>query len=326
MRVKLDESKIGLLYNNKIENCISDKGLWVDILDKVDNDVITNYDNSKLKLVDILCIIYDFSMVGKITEMKHKNNKQKIVLLLGFNIYPDLFSLSIENQIKVINDIKVADGILTTGLPEKQYFKYINEKIEWVGIPFVRDNIDSFKCEKEKDLICISVGDICEHNYNNHISCLNVIEKVRENINDNIRYTILSKINDSDKKLIQNTFNSYIDIPNNNITDYYNIISKSSLLINLSVNYTFGRIVGESALLNTPCMGSDRVDLQNLLFPQIKFDVFNIDGLYSLLKYIYRNPNYYKSIINYAQCRIADYNVKVIKRRFFDSIINLVGE
>lgn len=330
MRIKIDESKLGLLVQNHNDETIADIILFSSILEKVENDFFDNYynDESKLNNKEIICVIYDFDQAGKITELKKRNPNTEYVLLLGFNIYPDLFSLPIDKQVSVMNDIKVADAIMTSGIPEKQYFKFINEKIDWLGIPF--DNMrDLSKYESlltDNNLIGVYAGKSHPMSvYNNHISGLHMLESVREKFWPEMNYILLNNMGDSERDMISKNFPGYLNKNIDSLEKYYSSIVECNFILNLNVNYTFGRIAGECAMLNTVCVGSKTTDLQKLLFPKFAIDVFNMDGFYIIIQSLHRSPKMKNSILNFAKCRITDYNVKVCKRRFFDNLVKLLG-
>jgi len=72
--------------------------------------------------------------------------------------------------------------------------------------------------------------------------------------------------------------------------EYYEALSRCKFVINLADRNTPGRIQGEAAFFNVPVIGSDRLELQNELYPSLATSPFAIEDVVKNAQFLLDNP------------------------------------
>ena len=64
------------------------------------------------------------------------------------------------------------------------------------------------------------------------------------------------------------------------------------------------------AALGIPCIGNEELDIQRELFPALAVNIFDINRIRELVKMLYRETEFYRSVQNEASRQLYMYSLK----------------
>jgi len=79
---------------------------------------------------------------------------------------------------------------------------------------------------------------------------------------------------------------------------------------------TPGRIQGEAAFFGVPVIGSNRLELQNELFPDLAVSPYSAEEALNLARFLLDNPEWEKPILKRAFNNLQKYNYTATRRKF----------
>jgi hypothetical protein len=98
--------------------------------------------------------------------------------------------------------------------------------------------------------------------------------------------------------------------------EFYEALSRCKFVINLADRNTPGRIQGEGAFFEVPVIGSDRLELQNILFPTLKASPFALKEVVDAGQYLLDNPQAGIELAKAARKKLERFNYAKSKDRF----------
>jgi glycosyltransferase involved in cell wall biosynthesis len=105
------------------------------------------------------------------------------------------------------------------------------------------------------------------------------------------------------------------------------LLSQCKFVFNLTDRNTPGRLQGEAAFFEIPVIGSNRLELQEELFPTLSLKPFNIEDAVTCGQWLLDNPEKGQEIAKKAHNKLVrHYNYRVSKKKFQDLLNQIEGE
>jgi hypothetical protein len=98
--------------------------------------------------------------------------------------------------------------------------------------------------------------------------------------------------------------------------EFYDILSQCKFVFGMADRNTPGRIQGESAFFGVPVIGSNRLELQNELFPDLAVSPFESEKALNLARFLLENPQWDEPITKRAFDNLKRYNYTASRRKF----------
>jgi hypothetical protein len=224
------------------------------------------------------------------------------------------------HQLAYLSDLQYLDGIMALTEEEREWYQMAVPSIPVVktGLPFpfetYNERYSQFK-GSEKQFIGLGVG--AGDNDRNFISSL-IVFKALQLIYPDIQGVFLS-VPDVQMQycnvLAQNSTNVFIH-ERTDMSEFYDILSQCKFVINLADRNSPGRIQAEGAFFGVPVIGSNRLELQNELFPTLATTPYSLDKVTGLASVLLDDPTYGDLLAEKAVKSLEKYNYASSKRKF----------
>jgi hypothetical protein len=99
------------------------------------------------------------------------------------------------------------------------------------------------------------------------------------------------------------------------MSEFYDILSQCKFVVSLADRNTPGRIQAEAAFLGVPVIGSNRLELQNELFPDLAVSPYSLEEAVNLSNILLTGLDT-TSLIKGAQKKLQAYNYNSSRRKF----------
>lgn len=194
--------------------------------------------------------------------------------------------LPAERQYAYLSDLEYLDGIMTLTKEENEFYSVAipSKPVERVGLPFPFETYEakySHLRDSDKDIIGLGVG--ASDNDRNFVSNILAFQKLQLK-NPSLKGVFLS----IPSQLIpycaywaDRVDNLYIH-QRTEMDGYYEMLSRCKFVINLTDRNTPGRLQGEAAFLGVPVIGSNRLELQEELFPSLSVKPYELEKVVML--------------------------------------------
>lgn len=309
--------KIGFYYGDKRNTGEYDNGVWMDILGVPFLERIEEAENFDI-IIRTLWI--DSTVSGWSRQIR---NKYPHIIQIGLSDHPlstHISKLSPERQVAYLADLQYLDGLMALTEEEREWYQTAlpSKSVVKVGLPFpfksYTEKYASF-IGSEKKYIGLGVG--ASDNDRNFISSALVFAKLRM-INPTLEGVFLSL-----PSYQIGPTSIYADaIPGIKLHErvgmdaFYDLLSQCRFVINLADRNTPGRIQGEAAFFGVPVIGSNRLELQNELFPELAISPYSLEKAEQLSKALLENPDIGERIAKKARTKLEIYNYRKSKGRF----------
>lgn len=101
-----------------------------------------------------------------------------------------------------------------------------------------------------------------------------------------------------------------------NVHDYLDLLSQCQFVINLADRNTPGRLQAEAAFLGVPVIGSDRLELQRILFPTLAVRPYELEQVVRLGQALLDSPGVLDPEIALAKARLKEFDLEPSKEKF----------
>jgi hypothetical protein len=252
---------------------------------------------------------------------------------IGLNDHPlgsHISKMSAEKQAAYIDDLQYLDGIMALSEEEREWYSVVCPAIPVVntGLPFpyasYEEHFAKFR-DKEKKYIGLGVG--ASDNDRNFVSSVMAFQKLRL-LNPELKGVFLSI---PDQLVPQCAYwadrvdGIYIH-KRTNMSDYLELLAQCKFVINLADRNTPGRLQGEAAFLGVPVIGSDRLELQRLLFPDLAVRPYELESVVKLGQLILDTPTEWEDVTSFAQKTLKEnFDLEPSKAKF-DSLMAQIIE
>jgi hypothetical protein len=307
--------KTAIFYGDKLNYGQYDNGVWMDLL-KI--PFIQKIEEAKDYDVIIRTLWID--AIGWSKEIR---NKFPHIIQIGLSDHPlstHISKMVPDRQVAYISDLQYLDGIMALTEEERQWYQVAvpSKPVIKGGLPFpfeaYQKTYGKFR-DSEKKYIALGVG--ASDNDRNFVSSALVFAKLK------MYYPDLEGVYLSLPSHQIASTNAYADaVPGIKLHErvgmesFYDLLSQCKFVINLADRNTPGRIQGEAAFFGVPVIGSDRLELQNELFPKLATSPYSLENVVSLAIELLENPELADHYAKYALEKLAVYNYRKSKARF----------
>jgi len=309
--------KIAQYYGDMPNNNGYDNGIWqsvlkIPFLQKIEE--AENYD------VILRTLWMESTIAGWSKQIR---NRYPHIIQVGLSDHPlstHISKLSPDKQMAYIADLQYLDGLMALTEEERQWYQIAlpSKPVIKVGLPFPFESYTERYSKfigSEKKYIGLGVG--ASDNDRNFISSALVFANLHMH-NPDLEGVFLSL----PSYQIAPT-SVYADaIPGIKLHErvgmdaFYDLLSQCKFVINLADRNTPGRIQGEAAFFEIPVIGSNRLELQNELFPELAVTPYRLEEAQELATWLLASPSTGERIAKNARKKLEVYNYRRSKGRF----------
>lgn len=317
--------RIAQYFGDKLNSGMYDNGVWMNLLDipfLQTIDQAANYD------VIIRTLWIDATVQGWSQEIRKRYPHVKQIGLSDHPLSTHISKLPALQQLKYINDLQFLDGIMALTQEEAQWYKIAapSKPVMKVGLPFPFESYENkygALRNSEKKYIGLGVG--ASDNDRNFISSWLVFTRLQL-VDPSLQGIFLSvpdELIPYCSQLADASPNVYIQ-QREDMGDFYDTLSQCKFVINLADRNTPGRLQGEAAFFGIPCIGSERLELQRELFPDLTVRPYELIVAFNLAQDILEN-GYPQERLDRAFKHLHEYSYQSSKRKF-NKLLKLIAE
>lgn len=259
-------------------------------------------------------------------------NRWPSKIQIGLSDHPlstHISKLHPKQQIAYFSDLENLDGIMALTEEERQFYQIAlpSKSVIKAGLPFPFEAYDKLYGKfigSEKKWVGLGVG--AADNDRNFISSAIVFQRLK------LEYPDLQGVFLSVPSNMISSVAPYCDlIPDtfiherNGMGEYYDLLSQCKLVINMADRNTPGRLQGEAAYFEVPVVGSERLELQNELFPKWTTSPYSLEEALDYSRWIIENPGPAQDEAKSAKKKLQVYNYSASKRRF-NKLLKMIEE
>ena len=322
----MSKLKIAFYYGDKRNTGQYDNGIWMDILgipfiQKIDE--AANYD------VIIRTLWMESTVQGWSREIR-KRWPQKI--LIGLNDHPlstHISKMPSNQQVAYLQDLAFLDGLMALTEEERQWYQVAVPNIPVIksGLPFPHqaytEKYSDF-LDSKKYFIGLGVG--ASDNDRNFVSSALVMNKLRETDPDlKGLFLSLPSYQLSPTSVYADYFGGIFLHERTEMAGFYERLSQCVFVINLADRNTPGRIQGEGAFFGVPVIGSNRLELQNELFPDLSVTPYSLEEAVGKAQFLLENQSAIDKYIKIARTNLEKYNYRRSRSKF-NKLLNTILE
>lgn len=289
--VKKAVGEIAMFYGDKQNNGMYDNGVWMDILDI---PYLQRLEEASLYKVIIRTLWLD--AIGWSKEIRDRYPHVKLIGLSDHPLSTHISRLAANKQAAYIDDLQYLDGIMALTEEERQWYQTAMPSIpvEYVGLPFPTDNYEKLYGNlrnQPKEYIGLGVG--AADNDRNFVSNILAFRKLQLKNPDlvGLFLSVPPQLMPYCAFWADRLENVFIH-ERTEMGEFYEMLSRCKLVLNLADRNTPGRLQGEAAFFGVPVVGSNRLELQNILYPkQWSVNPFAIEDVVKQAQWILDNPD-----------------------------------
>lgn len=306
--------EMAIYFGDKRNTGEYDNGVWMDLLD-------IPYIN-KIDEAEYYDTVIRTLWLDSMGAVKAIRDKFPHVRLIGLSDHPlaNIGKLPPDRVITYLNDLRYLDGIMTLTDEETQWYKtaFPSMPVVKTGLPFPFETYEERYGKlkySEKKYVGLGVGAF--DNDRNFISTINVFNKLKLHHPDlvGVFLSVPSNLIGYCTMLAEFSKDVYIQ-ERTDMTDFYDTLSQCKFVISLTDRNSPGRIQGEGAFFGVPVIGSDRLELQNELFPDLSVKPFDTEDAFKLAMALLESPEKGKECVTVANKRLQEYNYENSKKKF----------
>lgn len=304
-------------FGDKLNTGEYDNGVWMNLLQI---PFITKLEEAGNYDVIIRTLWIEATVQGWSREIRRRFPAVKQIGLSDHPLSTHISRMNAQHQIEYIKDLEALDGIMALTEEERQWYQTAVPSIPVVktGLPFPFDTYNerysTFK-ESERKYIGLGVG--AADNDRNFISSFLVFKRLQLEYPDIIGLflSVPQSILQQCIYLASQTKNVYIQ-ERSDMSTFYDTLSQCKFVLNMADRNSPGRIQAEGAFFGVPVIGSNRLELQRELFPDLSVSPFDLEEAVNLSKYLLDNADKSSVFTNYALDKLQTYNYAKSKRKF----------
>jgi len=307
--------EMAIFYGDKQNNGQYDNGVWMNILDI---PFLAKIEEAGLYKTIIRTLWLESTGWSK--EIKNRFPQVKLIGLSDHPLSTHISRLPANQQHAYISDLEYLDGIMALTEEERQWYSVTvpSKPVEYVGLPFPTEAYEKKYGHlrgSKKEFIGLGVG--AADNDRNFVSNLMAFRYLQLK-NPDIVGVFLSV----PKQLMPYCVYWADRLPNvfiqerEDMPEFYEALSRCKFVINLADRNTPGRLQGEAAFFEVPVIGSNRLELQNLLYPTLKTSPFAIEDVVKIGQYLLDKPEEGEKAAKLAHRKLEKFNYKRSRERF----------
>jgi hypothetical protein len=319
--------KIGFYYGDKPNKNDYDNGIWGNVL-KI--PWIQRIEEAEQFDVVIRTLWMESTIAGWSREIR---GRWPHIVQIGLSDHPlstHISKLPPHKQMAYIADLQYLDGLMALTEEEREWYQTAlpSKPVVKVGLPFpfapYTERYSKF-FNSERKYVGLGVG--AADNDRNFISSALVFAKL--------------KMYDPSLEGVFLSLPSYQVAPTAIYADaipgirlheragmdaFYDLLSQCKFVINLADRNTPGRIQGEAAFFGVPVIGSDRLELQKELYPELAVSPYSLETATQLGIALLDSPQIGERMAKSAKKKLGVYNYRKSKGRFNKLLREILSE
>lgn len=308
--------KIAIYYGDKRNTGEYDNGIWMHILgipyiQKVE----------EAERYDVIIRTLWLEATGWSKEIRDRFPHVKQIGLSDHPLSTHVSKMQPKHQLAYLQDLQYLDGLMALTEEERQWYQTALPAIPVIkaGLPFPIDTYTerySTFVDSEKKFVGLGVG--ASDNDRNFVSSFIVYRRLKLEFPD-IQGVFLSIPSNQITKDVYPFVEAGSDIYIHERVDmgaFYDILSQCRFVINLADRNTPGRLQGEAAFFGVPVIGTNRLELQNELFPDLAVSPYSLEDAVNLGRRLLKDEINLEPILKKARAGLETYNYARSKRRF----------
>lgn len=309
--------KAAIYFGDKPNTGEYDNGVWMHLLgipyiNRIED--AANYD------LIIRTLWVQATVQGWSKEIRDRYPAVKQIGLSDHPLSTHISKMETSAQLRYLQDLQYLDGIMALTEEERQWYTVAVPNVPVIksGLPFpfetYTERFSKF-FDSEKKYIGLGVG--ASDNDRNFISSwaafrlLNVVHPNEQGV----FLSIPKEIFGATSFLASSIDNVYIQ-EREDMETFYDILSQCKFVINLADRNTPGRIQAEAAFFGVPVIGSNRLELQTELFPELSVSPYSLESVVNLANILLEDPEWGQLVAEKAKQKLQKYNYKSSKRKF----------
>ena len=317
--------KLAIFYGDKLNKGDYDNGVWMDIL-KIPFI-------QRLEEASVYETVIRTLWIEATGWSKQIRDHYPHVVQVGLSDHPlstHISRLDAARQYAYLADLQYLDGIMALTEEERQFYQTAlpHLPVERVGLPFPVEAYETrygHLKNSEKKYVGLGVG--ASDNDRNFVSNILAFRKLQLNNPElvGVFLSIPDQLLPYCSYWAERAENIFIH-QRNGMDEFYDILSQCKFIFNLADRNSPGRIQGEGAFFNVPVIGSNRLELQEELFPQWSIKPFEVEKAVELGQWILDNPMAADALTSGARNKLIDnYNYEISKEKF-ERLLNRIKE
>ena len=301
-----------------------DNGCWMDVL-KI--PYIQKIEEAGNYSGVIRTLWIEATVNGWSKEIRSRWPGVKQIGLSDHNLYGHISKMSPEMQVAYLTDLQYLDGIMALTEEERQWYQVATPAIPVIkaGLPFPFDSYEARYGKlrnSEKKYIGLGVG--ASDNDRNFISSWLVFNRLKLEYPEiqGVFLSLPSQLIAPISYLADKSKDIFLH-ERTEMAEFYDILSQCKFVINLADRNTPGRIQAEAAFLGVPVIGSNRLELQNELFPALATSPYELETAVNLARVLLETPELGNALVEKATKKLQAYNYGASRRKF-NALIKLI--
>ena len=324
--VYMKKLKIAQYFGDKPNTGEYDNAVWQDIL-KIPYiksvEEAGNYD------VIIRTLWIEATVQGWSKEIRSRFPGVKQLGLSDHALSTHISKIGPDIQVAYLADLQYLDGIMALTEEERQWYQVAVPSVPVIktGLPFPFESYEeryaSFR-NSEKKYIGLGVG--ADDNDRNFITSWTIFRRLQ------LEFPDIQGVFMSLPSFLIPSVGYFADISKNiflhersNMADFYDILSQCKFVLNMADRNTPGRIQAEAAFFGVPVIGSNRLELQNELYPALSISPFKSEDALNMAKLLLVDEEVGKKYAEKALINLQAYNYSASKRKF-NKLLQLAQE
>lgn len=309
--------RMALYYGDQPNTGEYDNGVWSHLLGI---PYIANIEQAGDYDVIIRTMWLESNIQGWSHQIRTKFPAVKQIGLSDHPLSTHISRMEAINQVAYLADLQYLDGIMALTEEEREWYQTAVPAVPVVktGLPFPFDTYNErYGKYKDTERKYIGVGVGAVDNDRNFISSWIAFRRLQLEYPDviGVFLSIPPTLIPYCTYLADRTKNLYIH-ERTDMAEFYDILSQCKFVINTADRNSPGRIQAEAAFLGVPVIGSNRLELQRELFPDLAVSPYSAEKIVTLSKLLLEKPELGVALAQDAAQTLTKYNYKASKRRF----------
>lgn len=307
--------RIAQYFGDKRNTGQYDNGVWQDILGI---PFIARIDQAGD--YDVVIRTLWLEAIGWSKEIRNRFPHVKQIGLSDHPLSSHISKVSPTQQLAYLSDLEYVDGIMALTEEERQWYQVAlpSKPVIKSGLPFPFESYEkAFGHLRVKERPYIGLGVGASDNDRNFITNFIIFQRLKLEYPDLQGVFLSIPTNQLSKVLPYCDASKDIFIQEReNMPEFYDILSQCKFVLGMADRNTPGRIQGESAFFGVPVIGSNRLELQNELFPDLSVSPYSAEQALNLARFLIDNPEWEEPILRRAFNNLQKYNYSATRRKF----------
>lgn len=311
------KKRIAIFYGDKLNDGMYDNGVWMHILGI---PFLSNIEEAANYDIIIRTLWMESTIQGWSKEIRRRYPHVTQIGLSDHPLSTHISKMSADNQLRYLNDLQYLDGIMALTEEERQWYSVAVPSVPVIkaGLPFPFETYEQRYgkyFDSERKYIGLGVG--ASDNDRNFISSFLAFQRLQLEFPElvGVFLSIPDQLIPYCSQLADAGKNIFIQ-QRKDMDAFYDTLSQCRFVLNMADRNTPGRIQGEAAFFRVPVIGSNRLELQQELFPSLSTSPYDLEKVVGISRWLLQTPEKHDDIIEFAQRRLQLYNYKRSKMRF----------